>query len=433
MATQTALSGTPRARELHPGVLLAVLTGLNLFNYFDRYILAAVLPYIQSDFALSYGDAGRINTAFMIGYFVTSPFFGYFGDRGSRKWLIAIGILVWSAGTVLSGFAPFFALLVLFRIFVGVGEASYASISPSLISDSYEAKRRNTAMTIFYTAIPVGAALGNIIGGVVAAKAGWRNAFFWAGAPGLALAFCLLPFRDVPHSHENPEGLSPSRNRPSEGRSNLASVFRLLRLPNYTLTIAGYAAYTFVVGAFAVWGPSYLHRVNGLGEEAAATFFGVVLVICGLASTLVGGLIATAWQKKTRSGYALILTLSVALAVPSSLVAFFSHSLVVSMGGFTLSMFFLFLSTGPVNTLIVETVPGEFRASAMALSIFVIHLFGDMWSPEIVGRISDYYGGLQKGVLILPLVLLIATALWGALAARMRRVKPWAPRVADAS
>ena len=407
------------ARVLSPVALLAILSGLNLFNYFDRYILSAVLPYIQSDFHLGYGDAGRINTAFMIGYFVTSPLFGYFGDRGSRKWLIAIGILVWSAGTVLSGFAPFFALLMLFRILVGVGEASYASISPSLISDSYDAKRRNVAMTIFYTAIPVGAALGNILGGVIAARTGWRQAFFWAGAPGLALAFCLLPFKDIPHSHESLAGVPLSQDRPT-----LASVFRLFRLPNYTLTIAGYAAYTFVVGAFAVWGPSYLHKISGLGEEAAATFFGAVLVVCGLVSTLVGGLIASAWQRRTRSGYALMLALSVALAVPTSLVAFFSRNLALSMAAFGLSMFFLFLSTGPVNTLIVETVPGELRASAMALSIFAIHLFGDMWSPEIVGRISDHYGSLRMGVLILPIVLVLAAAFWGALAARMRREKP---------
>ena len=408
------------ARELSPIALLAILGGLNLFNYFDRYILSAVLPYIQSDFRLGYGDAGRINTAFMIGYFVTSPLFGYFGDRGSRKWLIAIGIFVWSAGTVLSGFAPVFALLMLFRIFVGVGEASYASISPSLIGDSYDAKRRNMAMTIFYTAIPIGAALGNILGGVIAARAGWRVAFFWAGAPGLALAFCLLPFKDTPHSREALAGSSPSGDRVTP-----ASVFRLFRLPNYTLTIAGYAAYTFVVGAFAVWGPSYLHKINGLGQEAAATFFGAVLVVCGLVSTLVGGLIATAWQRRTPERVrAHARPLRGPGEPPTSLVAFFSRIFALSMSAFGLSMFFLFLSTGPVNTLIVETVPGELRASAMALSIFAIHLFGDMWSPEIVGRISDYYGSLRKGVLILPIVLALAAAAWGALAARMRRDKP---------
>lgn len=402
-------------KQLSPRSLLIVLTGINLFNYFDRYILSAVLPYIQTDFHLNYGDAGRINTAFMIGYFVTSPIFGYFGDRWSRKWLIAFGILVWCAGTILSGFAAAFGALILFRILVGVGEASYASISPTLLGDSYEGARRNTAMTIFYAAIPLGAALGNILGGVMAAQASWRMAFIWAGLPGLALAFSLLPFADTPRQQERPEGSPLSQAAP-----RLAGIFGLFRIPNYTLTVAGYTAYTFVIGAFAVWGPSYLHRVDGLAEETAATFFGAVLVVTGLVSTLVGGLAATRLQRRTRSGYALILTLSVLCTIPTAFVAFYARSLALSMAAFAASMFFMFLSTGPVNTLLLETVPGDQRASAMALSIFAIHLFGDMWSPEIVGRISDYYGSLRTGVLILPLVLLLGTAAWGALALRMR-------------
>src|SRR5204863_1292199 len=112
---------------------------------------------------ISDGQVGRIVTTFMLGYFVTSPFFGYLGDRSSRKWLIAGGIFVWSLGTVLTGFAATFAMLLAFRVLVGVGEASYATISPSLISDSYPPQKRNNALTIFYAAIPVGAALGNIL------------------------------------------------------------------------------------------------------------------------------------------------------------------------------------------------------------------------------------------------------------------------------
>jgi MFS family permease len=147
-------------KELSPFWLLFILTGLNLFNYLDRYILPAILAPLKSDLQISGGAAGRINTAFMLGYFVTAPFFGYLGDRISRKWLIAFGILVWSAGTVLSGFATGIGVLLFYRILVGVGEASYATISPGLISDAYEPARRNNALTIFYVAIPVGGALG---------------------------------------------------------------------------------------------------------------------------------------------------------------------------------------------------------------------------------------------------------------------------------
>src|SRR5215468_3967827 len=183
-------------KQLTPFWLLFILTGLNLLNYLDRFVLNAVRTPLADDFGIGYGDSGRTVTAFMIGYFVTSPFFGYLGDRFSRKWLIAFGIFVWSLGTILTGFAQIFGVLLLFRALVGLGEASYATISPSLISDAFGSEKRNNALTIFYVAIPVGAALGYLVGGEISAHWGWRYAFIWAGVPGLVLALVLLPFRE---------------------------------------------------------------------------------------------------------------------------------------------------------------------------------------------------------------------------------------------
>ena len=171
-------------KKTSPVTLLCVLTGLNLFNYMDRYVLNAVRTPMAAQFGLSYGESGRLFTAFMIGYFLTSPFFGYLGDRLSRKSLIILGVLVWSAGTVLTGTASGFGMLLFYRAMVGVGEASYATLSPGLISDGWPRAARNNALTVFYVAIPVGSAMGYILGGEVASYAGWRHAFFWAGAPG---------------------------------------------------------------------------------------------------------------------------------------------------------------------------------------------------------------------------------------------------------
>src|SRR5438309_5271154 len=179
-----------------PFRLLFSLRGLNVLNYLDRSVLNAVRTPLATDFVIGYGDSGRTVTAFMIGYFVTAPFFGYLGDRFSRKWLIAFGIFVWSLGTLLTGFASGFAILLLFRVLVGLGEASYATISPSLLSDAFGATKRNNALTVFYVAIPVGAALGYLIGGEISAKWGWRYAFIWAGVPGVLLALVLLPFQE---------------------------------------------------------------------------------------------------------------------------------------------------------------------------------------------------------------------------------------------
>jgi MFS family permease len=400
------------AARLSPFWLLFILTGLNLFNYLDRYILPAVLTPLESELHIKDAESGRINSAFMLGYFLTAPFFGYLGDRISRKWLIAFGILIWSAGTVLTGFATGIGVLLFFRILVGLGEASYATISPGLISDAYEPERRNNALTIFYVAIPVGGALGYGLGGFIEHFFGWRNAFLCAGLPGLVLALVLLPFREPERGQADGQTVK---------RPGLRDFLGMFRLPNFHLVVWGYVAYTFSLGAFAYWGPSYLVRVHGMANQTAALFFGAVLLGAGLVGTFLGGFAATAWHKRTPAAYALVLGISVLLAVPVSFAAFLTSNTMAAMSCLAGAMFLLFLSTGPVNTLILESVPVNLRASAMATSIFMIHLFGDFRSSEIVGRLSDYWQSLQKAVLILPAVLLIASVLWTVLALKTCR------------
>ena len=397
--------------------MLFILTGLNLFNYLDRFVLSAVLTPLQKELHLNDTQGGDLYMAFMIGYFVTSPFFGWLGDRFPRKWLIAIGIFVWSLGTILTGFAPTFVSMICFRVLVGLGEASYATISPSLISDSYGPAKRNNALTIFYVAIPVGAALGTILGGFIAAHWGWRHAFFWAGAPGLLLAMVMLPFA------EPKRGQAEGRASEAAQKPTVRDIANLFRIPDYLLVVLGYTAYTFALGAFGHWGPTFLNRVHGVPVDQAGGFFGAVLVVAGLVGTMSGGFAASAWQKRNPAGYAWTLGLSVLVAVPLAFAAFLVPAKLLSMICLAGAMFFLFLSTGPVNTLIIETVPINLRASAMAVAIFMIHLFGDMWSPKIVGRIADATGSLQKAVLILPTALIVGAVLWLALAVKTQRAK----------
>lgn len=396
-------------RQLSPGWLLCILTGLNLFNYLDRSVLSAVLPALQKDLRLDDNQGGTLGTAFMLGYFVTSPFFGFLGDRLPRKWLIALGIFVWSLGTVLSGVANGFWNLIWFRVLVGVGEASYATISPSLIADRFFGTRRNTAITIFYVAIPVGAALGFVIGGQIAAHWSWRHAFIWAGAPGLLLALLMLPFADTPRSEGD-----------AKSKPTVQDALRLFCSPNYMLVVLGYTAYTFALGGFQHWGQSFLVREHGLTLDRAGNFFGLTMVVAGLAGTFLGGFAASAWHKRTPAGYAWLLGWSVLAAVPCAFLALTIKTTLLAMTLLSLTMFLLFLSMGPVNTLILETAPAQLRASAMAVSIFMIHLFGDLWSPKIIGAIANH-SSLARGVLVLPVALIPAALLWLVLASRMRK------------
>lgn len=412
-------------RKLTPFWTLFLLTGLNLVNYFDRAVLTSVLPLIQAKsggLGLNDSQGGWLGTAFMLGYFITSPVFGYFGDRSSRKWLIAIGVFVWSVGTVLTGFAGTFALMIGFRVLVGVGEASYATISPSYISDTFGTEKRNNALTVFYSAIPVGAALGVLIGGMIAAKWGWRHAFIIAGAPGLLLALLLLPFEEPERGAADGTGHLP--------KPVVADVFQLFRMPQYMFVVGGYVAYSFALGAFGHWGPTFLHRVHSMTLVNAAKTFGVMLAIAGILGTFIGGYAATAWHKRNPAAYAWVLGLSVLVAVPAAAGAFLATTQTAAMICLAAAMFLLFLGAGPVNTLILESVPPNLRASAMALSIFLIHLFGDVPSPLLVGQLSDYLKelnpaapshSLRQALLILPVALGVCSALWLWLALRMQR------------
>ena len=407
-----------------PYLGLALLTGLNLFNYLDRYVLASVVPPIKADLQLSDGEIGWLTSAFMIGYFATSPAFGYLGDRWPRKGLIVFGVTFWSLGTILSGFAQDYWTFLGCRLLVGLGEASYAVLAPIWIADLFTAERRNNAMTIFYTATPVGSALGYLLGGFALSHGGWRYGFFWAGAPGLLLALGLLTLSE------------PARRKPGEGdlasggfsRSGLSGFAELFRIEDYVLVLIGLTAYTFGLGAFAAWGPTFLNRVHGLELAFADQFFGGMLVVAGLLGTLIGGFAASAWHKKSRSGYAYLLTVSALLTVLAATAAFWSTNTQVSMACLGAAMFAAFLPTGPINTLLIETVPVSLRARAMATSIFVIHLFGDFWSPVIVGNLADWGyraetpgTGLQNAMLILPAVFSLSILAWGWLALRQRR------------
>lgn len=392
-------------RRLWPRASLAALTGLNLLDYFDRQLLASVLTPLKIEMKFSDEQLGTLQSAFMLGYFLTAPIFGYLGDRWPRRWLVAAGVVVWSLGTLLTGHASLLTSLIIFRVMVGLGEASFGTISPGWIADLFPPQRRNMAISIFYLAIPVGSALGYVIGSTIAAHFGWRAVFLWAGYPGVAIALLLFLLREPPRG-----GMEAGAEVVT--KPGWRTYLTLFKLPEYRLVVAGYAAQTFAMGGFALWAPTFLHRVHHMDFAAAGQFFGGSLVVTGLLATLVGGFAGSAWRKRSPAGYAWILGLSGIVAVPMAFAAFLLSDPGLSRAALVGSMFFLFLPTGPVNTLILETVPVAQRAAAMAASIFAIHFFGDLWSPGIVGWLSDHYGNLQRAVLILPFSLLVAAAFW---------------------
>jgi MFS transporter, Spinster family, sphingosine-1-phosphate transporter len=403
-------------KPLWPVASLIVLTGLNLLDYIDRWVLAAVFTPLKAELKLTDEQLGTLQSAFTWGYFLTAPIFGYLGDRVPRRWLIAAGVAVWSVGTLMSGHASALTSLMVFRVLVGFGEASFGTISPGWIADLFGRGRRNNAISVFYLAIPVGSALGYVIGGTIAAHYGWRAAFMWVGYPGLALAALLFLLREPPRgiADNGTEAAMPAA-------AGWRAYVQLLRTPRYVLVVAGYAAETFALGGFASWAPTFLYRVHHLSNEAANHFFGAAVAGTGLTATLIGGLLATRWQRRTGTGYEWVLVISAVAAAPAGFAAFLIPSLGWAKVALIGAMFLLFFATGPVNTLILETVPATMRATAMAGSIFAIHMFGDVWSPRLIGYLSDRWHDLQRAVLwVLPVSLVVSAVFWCWLLLRSR-------------
>jgi MFS family permease len=397
-----------------PATILALLTGLNLLNYMDRLVVSAVLPKLQekSELDLSNFVGGLLATIFLLGYFITSPLFGRLGDRYPRKGLIALGVFLWSLATLASGLAVGKWSLLAARAFVGVGEASYATLAPTIIDDITPPEKKGRALAVFYVATPIGAALGYLVGGFVESHWGWRHAFFVAGGPGMLLALVCLLIRE-------PER---KKNEKPDLKKDLGA---LSQQPFYRQGVFGYCAYTAAIGAFSFWAPKFLYARYEMKLATANFVFGLITVVAGALGTFVGGWWADAMQKKISAaggtdaeveraslrGLLRICAIGSVVGAPLSLACFLSPSPKVFFVIVFADIFFLFFCTSPINAVVLRGVPNELRASAMAVSILAIHLLGDLWSPAAVGLLADNMP-IQIAMMMLPLAILVSAVIW---------------------
>jgi len=385
---------------------LGVMTLLNFVNYIDRYVLPAVAPRIQDALSLTDTEVGFLGSAFLFSYFLTSPIFGWLGDRLSRTKLMAFGVAIWSLATAGGGLAGNLWHMLFARGAVGVGEASYAAISPALISDYYPPERRGRVFAIFYLAIPVGSAVGYLLGGAIESHFGWRAAFFAVGLPGLLLALLTLTAADPPRGINDEPAAAGER-----AGSYAESLLLLARNRDYVMAVMGYAAYTFAVGGISFWVPGYLIRERGMSLDQANYVLGTVTVVAGIGGTFLGGYIADVLARRIRQAHLWVSGVSMVLAIPFVWIAFTTPNATVFTASLLVAEFMVFLSTGPINVVIVSVVPVAMRATAMAVSIFLIHLLGDAAAPPVIGAVSQRVG-LSKAVLIVPAFVALSAAIW---------------------
>lgn len=397
--------------------ILALLTGLNFLNFIDRAVIAAVLPALTHDLGLSDFQGGLLNTAFLIGYFATCPLFGARADRAARKGLITIGVIVWSAATVASGLADGFWTLLAARVLVGVGEASYAVLAPTIIDDISPPERKGSALSTFYLAIPLGYAMGYIFGGALAQHWGWRTAFFVVGGPGIVLALTVLLIVEPPRQ------LLTVKARLIDGLKELAV------LPQFRRAVLGYTAYTAALAGFSIWAPKFLLRAfpDELNLETANRYLGLVLIVAGTIGTVIGGRFANRalrqhgvapdepWESRNNklavNALLRVAAVAMALSAPLAAIGFFVPGAVAYFVISFVVEICLFATTSPINAAVLRAVPAERRASAMAASIFSIHLFGDLWSAAALGLLLDNLP-LKIAMLSLPLTFAWSAYIW---------------------
>lgn len=372
--------------------VLALLLAVNLLNYVDRQILSALLPAIQLDLALSDAQAGSLASAFMVVYMLAALPIGYVADRWGRPFWISTGLALWSLATAASGLARGFAGIFAARAAVGIGESCYGAVSPAFVAEHFPPERRGRILAYFSAAIPVGSALGYVLGGALGQAWGWRHAFFAVGLPGLALMLLCLKLKEPPRAPGPVDAETPS---PAAALKAYAALFRV---PSFTyVTLAG-AAMTFTLGGFAIWMPTFFHRRWGLSLAEAGTLFGGVTVAAGALGSLAGGWLADWALRRTSRAYFLVSGVGFALGLPLVLTALALPELRSAAAAIFLAEFFLFLNMGPINAVIVAVTDLRSHSMAFAANILVIHALGDAFSPTLMGAASDLWGGGQAGL-----------------------------------
>ncbi len=386
------------------GRLPLLLFAVNLLNYIDRQIVFAVFPAIQRDLHLSDTQLGLLASAFMWVYLATAPVFGLLADRGKRPVLMGIGVTVWSACTAMSGLVRSYAGLVAARAAVGVGEASYGAIAPAVLSDACPPEQRGRLLAFFSMAIPVGSALGYLLGGALEQAVGWRAVFMLVGIPGIIVAVLVSRIPDRLH-----DAVQDARARP--GR---AAYRELLNTRSYRANCAAMTAMTFALGGMAAWVPTYLVRVRGMALVEANLVFGLLTLASGIGGTVAGGWLGDRLRRRHPAAHFLVSGAGLMLSVPCAAAVILANERSTVFAAIFLAEVFVFLNTGPLNAVIAAVSGGPVRATAFAINIFVIHFLGDAISPTIMGLLSERYG-LASALWIAPASLLLAAVccFWG--------------------
>jgi len=369
---------------------LAVLFAINLMNFYDRLIIGAVGEAIAVEWNLGDSQLGYLGTAFILLYAAVGVPLGRWSDRGNRSRILTMGVTVWSVLTALSGFAQNFAQMVALRLSVGVGEATCAPASNSLIGDLFPARSRARAMSIFMLGLPLGNAAALLISGIVTKQWGWQWAFFVALIPGL---MCAVGASMI---HEPARGATESHNIGAKKRPGNPYLL-VLSIPTMFWIIVSGALHNFNMYAIGGFLSPLVIRVHGMDPQAAGWVTMAVYGLAGVPGMMIGGLLGDAIIRRRRNGRMLLAAVAIALAVPLMYFAlgqpageWLTFSILFGLG---CAMMYVYYAT--VYSTIQDVIEPSLRATAMALYFAAMYVFGGALGPTVIGKTSDYFANAK--------------------------------------
>jgi len=386
---------------------VAVLVYVNLINYMDRLTLAGILEDVKREFNASDAMAGILQTAFIVSYMLFAPLFGYLGDRYSRKAIMAGGVFLWSIFTLIGSFMsgaeehrgkgwgnPDFLAFLGCRAMVGIGEASYSTIAPTIISDMFVKDTRSKMLALFYFAIPVGSGLGYIVGSETAAFFGhWQWGLRATPVLGIvAVVLIILLLTDPPRGE-------------SEGHEDLqANSYRedlayLATNTSFILSTLGFTCVTFCTGALSWWGPIFIQRgletqpeeERAMNPSSVPFVFGVVTMMSGVVGVPLGMVLSTKLKAKYPRADPIICGVGILISA-----VFLTLGMLLCESNIVATFAFIFIGEVSLNLnwsivadILLYVVTPTCRSTAEAVQILLSHTFGDAGSPYLIGLISD--------------------------------------------
>lgn len=364
---------------------LGLLTVVYIVNFVDRQILAILLQSIKIDLDLRDWQLGLLSgTAFGIFYATLGVPIARLADVLTRKGVIAVCLAIWSGMTALCGTAGSFALLLVYRVGVGVGEAGGSPPAHSLISDYFAPARRATALGIFSLGVPIGILIGFLAGGWLDQTLGWRTAFMVVGLPGLALSVLVVfTLKEPPRGHS--EGIQTEGDAPSAGE-----VIRFLwRSRSFRHLSVGSGLYAFVGYSVVTWAPSFLIRSHGMPTAEIGQWLALIFGIGGGIGTVGGGMLADRWAATDLRGRAFVPAIAMFAAFPFSFLIYLTDNQTIALAALCAPSVFGLMYQAPAFAITQSLATPMMRATAAAVLLFVINIIGLALGPLVTGVLSD--------------------------------------------